>query len=594
MKKIWEKGFMIQKLNNLSLAKKLLILQVFCVLLPLLATDSVIMAMIVQSERKSNLQEMDNIADSVKYTVNGAIETAASLVQNIYGNRYVNQFIEAEFKDNLDFYEQYLDFLKDSLYTISISSSRYNVVIYADNEGIVNGGYFQRVEEALNERWYQELFQGNGNMIVYSDYVNTASVKQKQLSLIRKMDYYRKGKSPNVLKLDLDYSGVSRSIANAHYGAEIYVCEGDRILFSNDGRGGLQTPFEQFPVEKKEKAGVHKVMNVYGQQWDIYVMWPETSRLDSISEHLPLIVFMLFINLLLPFLLMRLINYSFTGRLLELDAVFAKADSGELQLIESVRGQDEIGELMKSYNRMAERMNELIQRVYKDSLKRREMDIARQKAELLALHSQINPHFLFNALESIRMHSIIKKELETADMVEKLALMERQSVEWGNDLVKVSDELRMVEAYLELQKYRFGERLSYKIEVEESCVGYLIPKLTLVTFVENACVHGIENKTAPGWVFVRSYLAEDSLVLEVEDTGKGMQAEACRRLTEKMNNVEMDMLKENKSVGILNAALRLKYATKETVSFEMESEPETGTFVVISVPLKALENGTAR
>lgn len=107
---------------------------------------------------------------------------------------------------------------------------------------------------------------------------------------------------------------------------------------------------------------------------------------------------------------------------------------------------------------MAARTNELIQTVYKNKLVEQEMLVSRKNAELLALHSQINPHFLFNALESIRMHSILKNENETADMVEKLAVMQRQYVEWGEDSVTIEQEVEFVKAYLALQKYRFGER----------------------------------------------------------------------------------------------------------------------------------------
>ena len=86
---------------------------------------------------------------------------------------------------------------------------------------------------------------------------------------------------------------------------------------------------------------------------------------------------------------------------------------------------------MDNYNRMADRMNSLIDTAYRCRLKEQKMDIARQNAELMALYSQINPHFLFNALESIRMHSILKKEEETADMIQKLAIMVRQNVDWS-------------------------------------------------------------------------------------------------------------------------------------------------------------------
>ncbi len=590
---MWDKkkkgSFLIENLNNLSLGRKLMIMQIVCVLLPLLITDSAICTLIVNSDKKATLQEMNNIADSVKYTVSDSIENAVGLMQNIYSNRYVNEFMKSEFTSTLDYYNQYVQFIKDSLYTVSVSSSHYNTVIYGDNDGIVNGGYFKRLEDAVDTQWYKELEESPGEIIVFSDYVNTGLASQRVISLVRRMDYYHKSHEKSALKLDLDYSGIARTIANAKYSATLYICEGDRILFSNDGRGGLQVPFEHMRIQNVRKAGVHKTMNVYGSIWDIYVMTPETDSIAIIMDNLPLIICLICINVILPFILMWLINQSFTQRLKELDAVFGNVDGDELKQLPEVKGHDEISVLMTSYNKMARRMNELIQTVYKNRLKSQEIDIARQKAELLALHSQINPHFLFNALESIRMHSVIKKEFETADMVQKLALMERQNVEWGNDFVRIREEIKFIEAYLELQKYRFGTKLSYEINVDEECNDYWLPKLTLVTFVENACVHGMESKTSSSWVFVRIYMQDEVLVMEVEDTGSGMSEDKCKKFLDEMTNVKIEMLKENHHVGILNAALRLKMATDGRVHFEMDSEVGAGTIVTISVPLDEAE-----
>ena len=212
------------------------------------------------------------------------------------------------------------------------------------------------------------------------------------------------------------------------------------------------------------------------------------------------------------------------------------------------------------------------------------MLVGRKNAELLALHSQINPHFLFNALESIRMHSILKKENETADMVEKLAVMQRQYVEWGEDFVTVSQELEFVKAYLALQKYRFGDRLNYSLEVEEDCRICKIPKLTVVTFVENACVHGIESKAAPGWIFVRIYMEKEQFVIEVEDTGNGMDEETQSELLYKMQHADIDMLRTKGRVGIVNACLRLKMMSEQQAGFELEGEEGMGTMVVIHIP----------
>lgn len=582
-------NFFIDKINNLSLRQKLAIMQIFCVLLPLMATDSVVLSLIVKADRQATRQEMQNIADSVRYTISDSIENAVGLMQNIYSNRYVNEFMKSEFTSPLDYYNQYVEFVKDSLYPVSVSNSRYTTVIYGDNDGIINGGYFQRLEMAEGKQWYAELEQAEGEIAVFVDYADYGFNSQRVISLIRRMDYYHKRHEKSVVKLDLNYSAISRIIVNAKYSATLYICEGDTILFSNDGRGGLQVPFERMEPQLADSAGVHETMNVYGNTWDIYVMTPETKVRDIIWENLLLILGLVCINVLLPILLMWLINQSFIQRIRELDSVFGNVDADELKQLPEVRGNDEISALMASYNIMASRMNELIQTVYKNRLKSQEIDIARQRAELLALHSQINPHFLFNALESIRMHSVLKKEYETADMVQKLALMERQNVEWGDDFVRIREEIKFIEAYLELQKYRFGAKLTYEINVDENCNDYWLPKLTLVTFVENACVHGMEKKTSSSWVFVRIYVQDGELMIEVEDTGSGMPEERCRQFVDEMTNVRIEMLKENRHVGILNAALRLKMATDGRVRFEMDSEVGAGTMVTIAIPTEKVE-----
>ena len=322
----------------------------------------------------------------------------------------------------------------------------------------------------------------------------------------------------------------------------------------------------------------------------IYILKPETDVLKELWNNMPLIALLILTNAILPWWLMRELNLSLTIRIEQLSQIFDNVGDEELSRIDKISGSDEISRLMENYNRMAVRTNDLIQTVYKDRIKEQQMDIARQNAELLALHSQINPHFLFNALESIRMHCILRNELEIAEMVEKLAVMERQNVDWATDTVEIRKEMEFVEAYLGLQKYRFGDRLSYELEVDETCLGINIPKLTVVTFVENACIHGIENKTTKGWIFVRIYMEEQEgvreLSIEVEDTGSGMDEEEQQKLFEMMLNASIDRLREKGRVGMVNACLRLKMVTDNRVKFALESEKGVGTLVQIRIPLE--------
>ena len=117
----------------------------------------------------------------------------------------------------------------------------------------------------------------------------------------------------------------------------------------------------------------------------------------------------------------------------------------------------------------------------------------------------------------------------------------------------------------------------------------MIPKLTIVTFVENACVHGIESKTSPGWIFVRLSIKDDCLNLEIEDTGNGMPEADVDFLLKKMQDANIDMLKNKGRVGIINACLRLKMLTENQVTFDLDSEIGTGTLVQISIPIRYLK-----
>ncbi len=383
--------------------------------------------------------------------------------------------------------------------------------------------------------------------------------------------------------IEINYSTLDRDFQNMGYNYSVYVCSGNRILLTNAMPNYRWQPYDTF--SPSDSVGLSQHFTLYGEDLDIYVMEPSGNVLALIRQNIHILILLLILNIIPPQLLMNLLENSITSRLSCLEKVFNQIDSDVLIKISGPSGQDEIGSLMDNYNRMADRMNSLIDTVYRCRLKEQGMDIARQNAELMALYSQINPHFLFNALESIRMHSILKKEEETADMVQKLAIMARQNVDWSSDSNTIKRELAFVEAYLALQKYRFGERLSYQINAQEDCQNILVPKLTITTFVENACVHGIEAKSSPGWIFVRVYTENDALCMEIEDTGGGMDEAEAERIQDRMRNASLKMLKEKGRVGMVNTCLRIRMMTEDTAQFSVESEPGIGTLVSIRFPL---------
>lgn len=589
MRRFW--NLIQEKMNNYNVRKKLMILYVFCVLIPLFVTDSVILTILLQGEKREQSLQMENIASAVQFDLSYTIEGAVSRSKYIYVSRTVNEFLNREYASGYDFFEASQELMNASFYEPSFGSGTVNMVMYADNDTIVNGGHFYRLSSAVGEEWYEKLKETDQDMILHFYYVGNndpATSIKRRISLVRKLNYYKDSEREKLVRLDLDYSNLVRKLTNMNYGMPVYVCIGDQILFSNDGHNSLTQDYEY--LTGKEKIGYEMDWSIYGEDIRILVMKSPNTIMVQIWQHFPLILFMLAVNILLPWLLTYIINNSFTSRLQELSQAFDEVEAESLKEIENIRGQDEIGSLMRNYNRMVRRSQELIKTVYKDRLERQEIDIARQNAELLALHSQINPHFLFNVLESIRMHSILKKEDETAGMIERLAILERQNVDWSDDLVSIKEELKFISAYLDLQKYRFGDRLSYRLTVSPECENYCLPRLTLVTFVENACVHGVENKATPCWIDVRASEKEGWLYLEVEDTGEGMDEEQVEELRVRMGACSIDEVKENEHVGMINACLRLRMITDGKSEFELESERGVGTCITIRVPIEELNH----
>lgn len=582
-------GMLLKGLEKMNLKRKMQVLYLGCVLAPLVFTDAVILFTVVYAESISSRHEMESIANTVQYNISTEVERASSMAKNIYMNRYINEFLTRQYRSPLAYYEAYLDFMEDTLFESSLGTSQMKITMYADNPTLVNGSEFQRLDGARESGWYQELAESGQDEILYCYYeVEPSGVwNSRHFSLIRKLNRYQRDGCEKVLKIDLDYSGLVQNLLHTNTEIPVYVCDKDTVLISNQKNQGIMKPFEQ--LQNRENISWYQEFRQYGQELDIYVMNKENNLFVYIRKSIWLLILLVCINAFLPWILVRNINRSLTRRLQRLGEVFAGGcEKEELSLVDPVTGNDEIAVLMRNYNWMARRQNELVQTVYKDRLREQEIDLARQNAELLALQSQINPHFLFNALESIRMHSFLKKEYETAHMVEMLAVMERQNVDWGHDDVTVKEEAGFAQAYLELQKYRFGERLSYRLEIEDSCRTYLIPRLSLVTFVENACVHGIEKKSAPGWVFVRVYQEKSELCLEVEDTGGGMPEGQLRQLEKDLQELNIETIKEKGHIGISNACLRLKMTSENTVRFEFDSEEGVGTTMAARIPAEKL------
>lgn len=181
--------------------------------------------------------------------------------------------------------------------------------------------------------------------------------------------------------------------------------------------------------------------------------------------------------------------------------------------------------------------------------------ILNKQTELTALQSQINPHFLYNTLETIRGQALIDDNEEIAKMVEALSAFFRYSISRKGNLVTLRDELANIENYMLIQRYRFNNRFSMEVlidEEDEEAFDFLIPRLIIQPVVENAIFHGLEEKLEGGKVTIDIIVTDKNLILMISDNGKGMDVDTLKELNARIqsNNVELDDREERNQRSI--------------------------------------------
>lgn len=235
---------------------------------------------------------------------------------------------------------------------------------------------------------------------------------------------------------------------------------------------------------------------------------------------------------------------------------------------------EEINKLAGSFNVMIGRIRELMDDIYEDQQKLR-------TAELKALQSQINPHFLYNTLDSILWLNRAGKQEEVQTMVEALTTFFRVGISRGKDIIPLSEELKHLESYLKIQSIRYGDKFRYEIDVEEGILGQEVPKLILQPLAENAIYHGLKIQQESGVLRVTGRGEEELIEIVVEDSGRGMEP----ALTEKLNRMlKGEAVEGLESYGVRNISERLRILFGEAASMRYESEEYGGTRVILHIP----------
>ncbi|HEY5563380.1 MAG TPA: sensor histidine kinase [Clostridiaceae bacterium] len=336
--------------------------------------------------------------------------------------------------------------------------------------------------------------------------------------------------------------------------------------------------------EEYGKASVHigikdmmlSYTNIENSNWKLVNIIPYTELTNNLKSIFQVTLLVIISCLFISFLISIYISTNLTSpikTLLKAMKNVAKVD---------FKYGDEIGILGNQYNEMLDSISNLIEKVYKLQLKEKE-------AELKALQAQINPHFLYNTLDTIFWRAEMAKEKEISEMVYALSKLFRLTLNNGEETTYVKDEKEFIEYYLLLQKSRYKDKLTYKIDIEERILNYTIPKLILQPFVENAILYGTENDLRQSCITIKGYLEDKKINFSIEDNGMGISQEKIKDL---LNMNSKAAIKKGYAINNINQRLNLYY--DKNYKLDIYSEIGKGTIVKIVIPtnIKKMEEGS--
>lgn len=436
--------------------------------------------------------------------------------------------------------------------------------------------------------WYKKLWQNNlGRFWVVPNYITDSQGNKSNyfsyLGMLYAPDDFTK--TVGMLRIDIDKAKIDKALESLKFTKDVivFLSSGENILYELPDNPKKDIPkdfilnagkFEDWTDDKLNNTSYFvrsSKNNISG--WNLTVMFPKNEIfIEQNKLYRDLLVTMLVIIVISATLSYFTIR-SALKRISKLNKEIKQIEKGTLNTDFPARGNDEIGELMKSFNYMTKKMSEMIKESYI-------MGETVKNAELHALQAQINPHFLYNSLDLINCVAIQRDVPEIIDMVNALVEFYKLSLSNGKEIISLKDELSHVKMYVKIQNLRFEKEIILNSNEEEWLCKYCIPKIILQPIVENAIMHGILEKDDEnaGIIDINFKKNKDDIIINVSDNGIGMNNEMIN------STLHLDSKNKKSGYGIQNINDRLSVFFGPEYGISIKSEINIGTTVTVRIP----------
>jgi len=597
-----------------SIHSKLLLSYLFIILIPLLILGTI--------SYRQNIEVIKN--KTISYN-NGLLKLMAEKVENyIFQIEQISYTVYQDTIYNILTNEQENDVLKHLQNNQIIAECFTKWLDHLSFEGKVNGFLIINMDGSIyyngnkavdesydfrNQSWFQEALERGGEKLILSSHQQPYLLFPPQnpsrdqeilesfnFSLVRKIINTNTPKKLGVVMINVSLEEIDRILKplETERNTDVVIIDnsGNIIYALEPGKIGQRIDDVLYRNVKDKDGGsfINSINNeefLVSHYYSEYTGWRFIflNRIKDLLAEAPEIkkitILLSIISLVIASGISVVLSYGLVKPIKKLQSVMFSVESGNLNVEMPILTQDEIGDLSIGFNNMIAKIRHLIQEVYQTQIKEKE-------AQLNALQAQINPHFLYNTLETISSIAQTEEIEEISSIAKAMSKMFRYSTKQGMILATFREEIEHTKSYLEIQSIRYADKFEVEMDFEEDILDCKTLKLILQPMVENAIYHGIELKPGKAKISISIKRNGDCIQILIKDDGLGMsqkRLDEIRQLLSDERVLKDEEKQKSERVGLKNVHDRIRLYFGQKYGLTIESEPNRGTTVSILVPV---------
>lgn len=590
-------------LNKHPIRKSLITIFILFILLPFTFISVFHIHYLYNTLMDAEINKVKSSYTDTEENLTMILEKIVAFSDRLYVNKQIQSVLTKKYSDIREVYADYtnLTFLEDYLRTYDEVE---NFRFYTDNQALLDNSFIVKATWKLKtELWYDTALRLKGAPFwtIKKDSVN----KKEYLSLVRSVWNTSNGRFVGVLCINLDGDVIEKQLHNQFFDTSIVFNK--RILYSNNkqmqarDRAQLLSVFEEshnLEIQTIDFMG-KKTSVMCGEffpaktefnGFGIIYLIPLEQMIDATLEILFFSSLFFIIMIIILFLFILTFTRYVTNRVKKLQYGISNVVQKNFEIPPSIGGKDEFEQIYSKLYEMSCDIKELIEQVYTQNIEKEQLAAKQNEIRYKMLATQINPHFLFNTLETIRMKSLASGEKEVAMMLKLLASLLRYNLSVEGKPVPLITELDAIQNYLNIQHIRFGERISFDVVTTCDVQNQMILPLLIQPLVENSISHGLENTISGGfiYIFITSDEESDDIIITVKDNGTGISQEKLDELNTKINLGAAEDY--TSSIGLVNVNSRIKIYYGKDYGMTIASKEGEGTTVTIRVKKVSLKS----